>query len=195
MSFSSTLLLASLAAQIALPSSVCVSVRDPAKYPLRGATVTVTALLEDKREVQYADDKGAACFKDLPEGWYVIEAGGVPGFLNVRYYPVRFVPERTSTVNFELPIGETTEGGVNPEALVAGTLKLQGKPVAAAQICFRRRLATSPAQCVHTTGDGEYVLYVLPGDYQIDITAGAKVSSSTLHVLAGATYRNPLAFQ
>ena len=194
MSFSLTLLLGLLAAEITFGSSLCVAVKDPVNLPLPGATVTATALLEEKQEVERTDNKGAACFKDLPEGWFTVETS-MAGFLTVRYYPVRLVPENLTNLKFELPLGEITEARVTKEALVAGTLKLRDKPVPAAQICFKRTLANSSARCVHTTGDGEYVLYVLPGDYQIDITAGAKVFSSTLHVLAGATYRNPLTFK
>jgi hypothetical protein len=143
---------------------------DPANLPLRGATVTATGLLEEKQEVQRTDEKGAACFKDLPGGWFTVETS-MAGFLTVRYYPVRLVPENLTNLKFELPLGEITEGSVTTEALVAGTLKLRDKPVPAAQICFKRTLDNSSARCVHTTGDGEYVLYSSCGGRHVSKSA------------------------
>jgi hypothetical protein len=151
-----------------LAADLCVRVTDYSDLPLPKVTITATSLANGIQFEAHTSANGEACVPKLTDGLYAIEAG-LPGFMNVRYYPVRVAYPSASRLFFRLPLSEVSEGGMFGDAYVSGTLRLDGKPMGGAQLC-----AVDPkrnSHCVTTTGLGEYALALAPGAYQVEIRA------------------------
>jgi hypothetical protein len=151
-------------------ASLCVSVSDPANLPLPEASLNAVNLGMNKRFTGRTDRAGKACLSALPEGLYSVEVG-LPGFLNVRYYPVRIAPVATHELRFQLPFGEITEGGLAQEATLSGTLKQDDVPVQSAKICIFENGSESavPVACDVTNDLGEYAIVVPTGFYTVEL--------------------------
>ncbi len=181
---------------LAYASELCVAVSDSSDLPLPGASVKATDLIAKKGEKfgakaynKSTDSKGRACLT-LPEGTYAVEVG-LPGFLNVRYYPVRVTYPTSLALTFRLPVGDVTEGGLGRDAILSGTLPFEGKPVEGARICLFRKTKTAPVICRTTNAFGEYLLTVPPGIYRTEIrTARGELYRSSIDVPVPCDYRN-----
>jgi hypothetical protein len=127
--------LSAIAQMYASAARLCVVVHDYADLPLSGAWVNIIDVTTAKANAgsqapSYSistDAAGKAC-KTLPEGTYSVEAG-LTGFLNVRYYPVRVALPYVVDLSYRLPNGPVGEGGVEQEAILSGTLRVDGKPL------------------------------------------------------------------
>src|SRR5262245_51077628 len=113
-SFAAAILLVGLGRPLAA-ASLCVHVTDPANLPLPDASLTAVNLVTGKIFSERTDRSGKACASAVPEGLYSVEVG-MAGFLNVRYHPVRIGPAAASSLKFQLPFGEITEGPLAQEA-------------------------------------------------------------------------------
>lgn len=178
-----------------LASSVCTTVVDPAGLPLPGAAVKIVSLLRvDKRFSVSTDQQGRACAGDVPEGLYSVEAS-LAGFLNVKYYPVRVSFPGGVNLSFQLPFGEITEGGVQAEAILSGTLEDKGKPLSGIKICLFDKTQTAPTGCTVTNDLGEYALCVPPGVYRLELSKLLhKITSIKVDLSNAGYYRNKVSF-
>jgi hypothetical protein len=177
-------------------SEMCVRVDDYADLPLPNAWVNVTDLRNtgvDSTTVRTfnksTDSRGKACLA-VPEGTYSVEAG-LTGFLNVRYYPVRVVYPNPVELSFRLPVGDVIEGGVSPEALLSGTLQLDGSAIEGAKICVLQQSGPGVVVCGLTNVFGEYALSVPPGVYRTELrTPRGQIYRSTVDVRHPGHYRD-----
>lgn len=94
---------------------------------------------------------------------------GLTGFLNVRYLPVRVAYPYPVKLSFQLPVGDVTEGGVEADAVVSGTLRLDHKPIAEARLCLLTETGSERVTCGLTNQLGEYALSVPPGRYRVRV--------------------------
>jgi hypothetical protein len=189
-----------IAQMYASAARLCVVVHDYADLPLPGAWVNVINVTASKPNANSfvpsysmsTDSVGKAC-QILPEGTYSVEAG-LTGFLNVRYYPVRVALPNVVDLSYRLPNGPVGEGGVEQEAILSGTLQVDGKPLGDTKICiWKNSESPSLVACGLTNESGEYVLYVPPGMYRAEIrTSDGEVHRSTVNVRAPGHYRNRL---
>jgi hypothetical protein len=177
-------------------SELCVNVSDETDLPLANAWVNVTRMVpssDGQVEALHAstDSKGHVCVM-LSEGTYSVEAG-LTGFLNVRYQPVRIVYPNRRELAYRLPIGDSTEGGVDTDAVLSGILESAGKPVQSAKICVTNLHGTAVIACGGTNDLGEYGISVPRGTYRVEIqTWGKKVYRSTVNVAHPGYHRNLL---
>jgi hypothetical protein len=175
----------------ALASVLCATVMDFARLPLPSASLNATNLLTAKAYVTRSDKNGTGCFSDIPEGLYSIEASLV-GFLHVKYYPVRITSSAKERLSFWLPFSEITEGGLDHESTLSGTLLSGGSPLESAEVCVIG-VAGAPRTCMVTNDLGEYALVVTSGQYQTEVrTREGKVYKSKLDVSIPGIYRNRL---
>jgi hypothetical protein len=171
-------------------STLCVEVMDPANLPLPNAWVNIVGLATNKLYTARTDRKGRACVSRLPEGLYSVESG-LTGFLNVRYYPVRVTYPATHELQFRLPFGEITEGGLSQEATVTGTLKQGDTPVQSASICIFGLQEDTPITCTVTNDLGEYALSLPPKTYRVEVRiSGGEIQRSKIDVSTAGSYRN-----
>ena len=161
-----------------------------------GVTVVARGLAQNIEAMTSTDRRGTACIESLPEGWYSVEVTAT-GFLSMRYHPVRLIPERSRLLLFQLDFGDAaTEPFDAVDALVSGTLRSNGEPVTRARICLRRKGAPeNEEQCTGMSSNGEYVLSVVPGEYQVQITTDGKAFTSSLNVASPGIYRNLLSIE
>jgi len=166
---------------------------DTGGYPLDGATVLVLPFSSESSAVRLTSDKeGKFSVHLLPEGIYSVEASR-PGFLNVRYYPVVIKFPDETVLDFLLPVGEITEGRIQSEAMVSGTLEYRGKPASASRICLDKIGSSLAESCTDTNELGQYALSVRPGIYVVKVTRARKqVSKRTIDLSTPGTYRNVL---
>jgi len=175
----------------ALASVLCVTVMDYARLPLPSASLNATNLLTGKAYLARSDKNGTACFSDIPEGLYSIEAG-LTGFLRVKYYPVRVTSSAKEKLSFWLPFSEITEGGVDHESTLSGTLLSGGSPLESAEVCAIGA-AGAPRTCTVTNDLGEYALVLTAGVYQTEVhTRDEKIYKSKIDVSIPGIYRNRL---
>lgn len=171
-------------------STICVRVKDYADLPLHDARTTVVNLGTNKTSVALTGRDGRACVPGLPEGLYSVEIG-LAGFLNVRYYPIRLAFPTTPDLQFRLPFGEITEGGLAADAVISGTLKRADIAIGSAKICILGLGAEQPITCGTTNELGEYALSLPPGTYRVEVTlAGGLVYRSKIEVPVPGVYRN-----
>jgi hypothetical protein len=155
-------------------------------------TVAAIGLTQSAEVTAHSDERGIACIEELQEGLYAIEAS-MPGFLTVRYYPVRPAPERVTTLRYMMQLGDIrTERLTDGDALVVGTLKSSGQPVARARICLKQPEGNAEPRCSDTSQIGEYLIAVPPGAYVVEITAMGSTSTSPLLLRGNGIYRNRL---
>jgi hypothetical protein len=130
----------------------------------------------------------------MPEGLYSVEAS-LPGFLHVKYYPVRTVPMAKQTLSFSLPFAEITEGGLGGESTLTGTLLAAGLPVESAEVCIIG-VAGGPRTCTVTNELGEYALWGPAGVYLTEIhTREGRAYKSKVDMSAPGFYRNRLTLE
>jgi hypothetical protein len=177
-------------------SGVCAKVSDYAELPLHDARVTVTDLQTNKLRTARTDRSGVGCVSGIPEGLYSVEVGQA-GFLNVRYYPVHLAPLVTQQLQFRLPFGEITEGGIAGEAVLSGTLRQGEAPIAGVTICFSSGGERDPpAACTATDDIGEYAVSLPPGSYRVEVRVpGAAIQRSIIEVPSPGLYRNRITLQ
>ena len=155
---------------------------------MRSAAVKVVSLLDiGKRFTTKTDADGKACAAEVPEGLYSVEAS-MAGFLNVRYYPVRVSFPRGANLSFQLPFGDISEGGTQPEAILSGTLRDKGKPRSGIRICLFENAAANPVGCGVTNDLGEYVVTVPPGKYWLELSELLQKISRTKIDLSNSGY-------
>ena len=179
-------------------ADLCVTVTDYADLPLWDARIQVTSLVrpgqvaDQEIYVQSTAKNGEACVR-VPEGMYAVEAG-LTGFVTVRYYPISVHPEHSTNLSFRLPLGETTEGGVGAQALLAGTLQIFGSPALGTTICLLKESSDDIVTCGKSDGLGEYAIWVRPGKYRVEVKTGQGQSfRSSISVEQPGTYRNKIA--
>ncbi len=187
------LFLVAMSSAHAYAAVLCVTVQDFSRLPLPSAFVVVTDLVRSRAPLTAkTNSAGRACITAIPEGIYSVEAG-LQGFLYSVYRPVRVTILAPTNLTFFLPIGEITEGGMDDESTLSGTLtRDNGEPAAAASIC-----ATGTAggihRCVLTDELGEYVLVVPAAAYDIVIkTSDGITNQVSLDASAPGSYRNRL---
>jgi hypothetical protein len=157
-------------AMIGRAADVCVSVSDPVNLPVPRAWVLVASLSTmETRLTTVTDFTGRACLKSVAEGSYSVEVGA-PGFMSVRYYPVRIQPARDRTLSFRLPIGEIREGGIQEDAVLTGTFRSIDSPSPHVRICLLQRADGSVVSCTTADEMGQYALSVPPGLYVVEVT-------------------------
>jgi len=166
---------------------------DAGGNPLDGATVWVVPLSSESSAVRVTSDKeGKFTVHLLPEGIYSVEASR-PGFLHVRYYPVVVNFPNETVLDFLLPVGEITEGGIQLEAMVSGTLEDKGKPASASRICLDKIGSSLAEICTDTNELGQYAVSVHPGIYVVEVTRARKqVLKRKIDLSKPGMYRNVL---
>ena len=165
----------SIGCSVLVGSELCVTVGDSEDRPLSGAWINVVELVSTKGSASSpatftgsADSKGKTCFV-VPEGTYSVEAGYF-GYMNVRYLPVRVFYPNPVHLGFQLPIGDVTEGGgLGADALLSGTLRLNGRSVGGASICVFTEKGNQRVACGLTNALGEYAISVPAGKYRVRI--------------------------
>jgi hypothetical protein len=159
------------------PVALSGRVVDAGGYPLPGAIVRVIPLSKDSQAMTLSTNKeGAFAVNPLADGLYSVEASR-GGFINVRYYPVSVCFPEATILEFALPVGEISEGGVQFEALISGTLETKGKPLPNVLICLTKIVSAVPNQsetCTETNELGQYALSVSPGLYMVRVMQGQK---------------------
>lgn len=183
-------------------AEVCVQVNDPSALPLPNAWVVATNWSEgatakgrfDKTQAKTTGEDGRACIT-LPEGSYAIEAG-LPGFLSVRYSPVRLSAAARVNLTYQLPIGDLMEDPVTIESVLSGTLRRAGTVIGGAAICAFRAGSSKSTACASSDEMGEYSLTIPPGKYRVEIrTADGAVQTSEIDATAPGSYRNKLSLK
>jgi hypothetical protein len=159
-------------------STLCAAVMDYARLPLPSVSLNATNLATGKAYVARTDKNGTACFVDIPEGLYSVEAS-LTGFLHVKYFPVRVTPSAKERLSFWLPFAEVTEGGIGQESTLSGTLLNNGSPLESAEVCMIRTVGASRT-CTVTNDLGEYALVC---------TKPRFVRGMEKHTSPGSTYR------
>jgi hypothetical protein len=169
-----------------------VTVTDFSRLPLPSASVAVTHLTSGKVFSLITDKKGQACAKTIPEGLYSVQAG-LTGFLYVTYHPVRVSANTPARLTFSLPIGEVTEGGIDDNATLSGTLiGKDGRPLKSAQICASSGSGVN--QCIETNELGEYAFVIPAGQYTITIQSANHRRELKIDMSTPGEYRNKLSF-
>jgi Carboxypeptidase regulatory-like domain len=181
------------AAHALLASSLCAEVVDVTEAPLPNATINIVSLSDpSKRASAITGSNGKACVSQLPEGLYAVEAG-LTGFLNVRYYPVRIEFPNNVHLSFRLPFGDIGEGGIEPDAIVSGTLEDAGHATSGIKICLLQHEGAVPTACTVTNDLGQYALTVPPGKYRVEVTRLSKtLFSGSLDLSSPGSYVNKL---
>lgn len=100
------LCITALSSSLAWCGSFCISTMDAGSFPLPRATVTIIDLEHGTIYRGETDLKGTYRSAELADGYYSIEVGGVAGFLNVKYYPLRIIGSDCKKAAFTLPFGE-----------------------------------------------------------------------------------------
>ena len=171
-------------------SAICVNVKDFADQPLPGARATIVNLGTSAVTVIRTGEGGSACTPQIPEGLYSVEVG-LSGFLNVRYYPIRLSFPGRPDLQFRLPFGEVTEGGIREDAVVSGTLKDRSGPVGRGEICLLEAAKGTEISCTTTNELGEYALSVPPGEYGVELKRDGKlVQGSSIQLRSPGVYRD-----
>jgi hypothetical protein len=175
-------------------SSLCVTVVDTTDAPLARAVVNVVGLTHPANMYSgLTDPAGDACIDQLAEGLYSVEAS-LEGFLNVRYYPVQVAFPRDIHLAFTLPLGETHEGGIQPDAVVNGTLGSVEAPLSGIKICMYPSEKLIPIACTVSNELGQYALEVPPGRYRVELSRGLNsLRSTTIELLNPGDYHNKIA--
>lgn len=182
-----------MAASLTWASSICVTVVDPAKYPLVGVSVVVRSIEQKIESSNTTDKQGIACVESLPEGLYSVEAS-TDGFLSVVLQPVRLMPEKRRSLRIELMIREIPEDDYfTVDALLSGTLRLNGATVPNTRVCLRKsRQPDQEPICGTTNALGEYVITVSPGVYRAEFSVDGRVYAGTAELPSPGIYRNLL---
>jgi hypothetical protein len=164
---------------LARGSELCGVVLDETRMPLPAAVVRAIRLgpnlvheRDDGNKMGKTDQNGRICWK-LSEGVFAMEAEAA-GFIGVRLSPVRVDFPIRRTVTFYMPIGDTTEGGIEGTANFTGVLVLDGEPQVAARICLFEEKTPSHVKCEDTNEFGEYAIAVPPGSYLVEVTPAKK---------------------
>jgi Carboxypeptidase regulatory-like domain len=175
----------------AFAAELCATIMDYGRLPLPSATMNVTNLETGKSYATLSDKNGNACVSRVPEGLYSVDAS-LPGFLHVKYYPVRVDPVAKEMLTFMLPFGEIAEGPWVNESTLSGTLLKGGVPLQAAQICMVG-LSGAPKTCTATNDLGEYALMGPAEVYNTEIrTRDGEVYKSKVDLSSPGIYRNRL---
>jgi hypothetical protein len=171
-------------------SVLCATVMDLARLPLAAASLNATSLRTGKAYAAVADRTGIACFSNVPEGLYSVDAS-LAGFLHVKYYPVRVAASSPVNLSFYLPFSEIEEGGVGQEATISGTLlDERGSPVKSAEVCAIGDNAFARS-CTVTNDLGEYALVLNVGVYRAEVrTREGRVFRSNIDVSSPGIYRD-----
>jgi hypothetical protein len=144
---------------------------DAGGQPLAGASVAVTPLTSNSPALHLTTSKeGTFAVQLLPEGLYSVEVSS-PGFLNVRYYPVAVKFPIRSELTVLLPVGEISEGGIQTEATLSGTLLGKGT---VSHICVGRIGNNPQTKCTDTNELGQYAISMAPGIYLVHVTQKQK---------------------
>lgn len=175
-------------------ASMCVYVSDPARLPLWNASISIIGMTIDKQISIKSDKNGVACIDGIPEGLYAVEVSRA-GFMNVRYYPIRVAPGRIAKPHFTMPLGEISEGLGARDALLSGTLRVDGIYSPNATICLTLRDSASTPICTKSTDLAEYTISVMPGRYSAEVTTGTKTLSMMLDLSSPGYYINKLTFK
>lgn len=172
-------------------ASVAGSVKDQGGHPLRGATVSLTALSrnEPTRTVT-GDEAGQFRFTDLKNGAYSLEAS-VPGFVGVRYSPITIRYPFEPRWEFVLPIGEGAEGGVYTKAELSGELFIGPEAVANAEIAFRIGHSVFRTK---TNQLGQYAIALEPTNYRVTVhdSRGRLIFDEPLDISVTGDYKDPI---
>ena len=173
------------------PAALSGQVVDAGGQPLAGASVAVTPLTSDSPPIHLTTSKeGTFAVQLLPEGLYSVEVSSL-GFLNVRYYPVAVKFPGGSELTVLLPVGEISEGGIQTEATLSGTLLGKGTAALAARICVGRIGDNSQTKCTDTNELGQYAISVSPGTYLVQVTQKQKeVLRRRMNLSKPGIYRN-----
>jgi Carboxypeptidase regulatory-like domain len=175
-------------------SALSGQVVDAGGNPLDGATVLVVPLSsESSSSVCVTSDKeGKFSVPLLPDGMYSVEASR-PGFLHLRYYPVVINFPNETVLDFPLPVGEITEGGIQLEAMVSGTLEDKGKPASGSRICLDKIGSSLAEICTDTNELGQYAVSVRPGIYVVEVMRDRKQAlKRKIDLSKPGMYRNVL---
>ena len=173
------------------PTALSGHVVDAGGQPLAEASISVIPLTSDSSPVHLKTNKeGTFAVQLLAEGLYSVEASS-QGFLNVRYQPVAVIFPRETELMFVLPVGEISEGGIQVDAILSGTLVKKGKPAAASRICASKIGSNIEPVCTDTNELGQYAMSVSPGIYTYLITQNRKqLVRRKLDLSRPAIYRN-----
>ena len=152
------------------PGRLCIQVLDPMGKPLPFASIVAIRQGEHLETIKVqTDPKGWACVMSFSAAVYSIE-GGAPGFVNVRFSPLRIRSGVTRTYKMNLPIGDIHEGGISWDVIVAGQLTQDGTPLGQAEMCFRSSSEAIPVICSTTSHEGRYSLSLRNGPYELVFT-------------------------
>jgi hypothetical protein len=170
-------------------AKICATVSDEMGQPLAGARLQASAISDGGAQwLARTDRSGRACLT-VPPGLIALEAS-LPGFLNVRYFPVRAQIDRSPDFRIALPVGEVTEGPITGEAVIIGALGMKGAGV---QVCLRDSAGKVDVKCTVADEFGEYLLSVKPGIYFLAARAnGAVLEEKRVDLRGGGYFRNLL---
>ena len=173
-------------------SQLCIKVLDETGSPIPSAHVRLFNFDSGRVDLRSTQEKGVACFLNIPEGVYSVE-GSQQGFLSVKYYPLRVVYPASNELTVRLPLGEVSEGRVDNDVTLNGTLMRGNQPAIGVNICLITKDKKTIA-CVVTNTLGEYVLLIPPGIYQVELTSRAgPIQKSEIDLSApGSVYHNRL---
>jgi hypothetical protein len=165
-------------------------VRSEGGNPLSRAVVFLQSLSDPSYTVRMGTDaKGIYSEQELPDGEYSIEAS-CPGFVSVRFSPVRVEFPRHIQRDFQLPVAPAEEGGIYTRAEIAGELKQKTGRVPHASICLTKGTIQS---CTETNGLGQYFLAVEPGTYDVVVSVdGRRLWQGRLDLQTSREYRNQI---
>lgn len=173
-------------------SSICATVIDPTRHPVRTAIVSIVNLIADSHFSAMANTNGKACVEHLPDGLYSVEAGtpGI-GHMKVRYYPVSVKYPDDVILSFQLPFGEISEGLGLVDATLSGTLTAEGNPAEGVRICLFEQGSQVQTGCTVTNDLGQYALIVRPAVYRLEVSqSGRDVQTTKIDISAPGFYRN-----
>ena len=175
-------------------ATVCVSVLDPAEFPIEGAEVRVQERSASLIRQIETSEYGTACIADLPEGDYSVEAI-MEGFYSVTYRPVSLTDSGPRLLGFKLDFANPPASqDLADTALLAGVLLENVTLTASSRICIREQdAAPDEAECqVTKNGLGGYRFYLPSGSYIVDINYDERAYQSTIDIVAPGFYRNVL---
>lgn len=185
------ILLHLIAAGIVAQNAPAVSGRvlDPTFQPIAGSRVVLRSLSKPESSVTAQTDSSGRFRMDLvPNGTYYLEASK-PGFLNVRYHPIRVRFSRPVEQEFVLPFdwGAVIRNELPGQlATLTGELFINGKPLAGVDLCA---INSGGRVCTTTNEIGQYALQVRPGTYQVTVQRGRDViARQNLHLLQASEY-------
>lgn len=112
------------------------------------------------------DRQGRYAFVEVPDGSYSLEVS-YNGFVGVRLSPIRVQFPFRVKENFVLEVALGNGDAVYVYTQVVGELKQAGRRLSHAKLC----LEGPGGGCTETNGIGQYSLVVLPGSYDVLVSA------------------------